>query len=561
MISIQSDPRNIETGWEIPSEHYCDQPYVVITPSGDWVCIMTTGYGREGQPGQHIVATISQDQGKTWCDLIDIERSDDTESAYAVPFITPAGRIYAFYNYNGDRFDGGRRNDELGWYVFRFSDDGGRTWSDQRYRIPMRVTQVDRENSFDGAVQLFWGIGKPIVKDDVLYLPFSKMAQYPQDHNEGWIFVSDNILSETNPEHISWALQPEGDAGIKNPSFSSVQEEHNIALLDNGSIICIYRTTMGYAAQSISSDDARSWSEPEIMCEKPGGRGMKTPRACPMIWKISSGRYLFWYHNNSTFSFGAEGNRNPVWLSGGIERNGQIEWSQPEILLYSPEKIIGMSYPDLIQANGCYWTAHTNKTVARINKIDNSLIEGLFHQETAATVPADGLILESDNCLQTIDWPVLPGLLAGGGFTVSLRFCCTDLSARGILLDTRGPTGQGIVISISDQKRLKIELIGQRHWVSWDTDPGQIQEGRLHHVTFIVDGAAKVLSVVVDGTLCDGGTTRPYGWCHIPDELNLVNGSLQAQLGSGFSGTIETVHVFNRYLRTSEAISLHRACK
>ncbi len=42
-----NDVRNIKWGLEIPREHYCDQPYIVITASGDWVCVMTTGAGVE----------------------------------------------------------------------------------------------------------------------------------------------------------------------------------------------------------------------------------------------------------------------------------------------------------------------------------------------------------------------------------------------------------------------------------------------------------------------------------------------------------------------------------
>ena len=55
------DPKNIENGLEIPSEGYCDQPYVVKLTDGDWLCLMTTGTGKEGDSGQHIVATRTDD--------------------------------------------------------------------------------------------------------------------------------------------------------------------------------------------------------------------------------------------------------------------------------------------------------------------------------------------------------------------------------------------------------------------------------------------------------------------------------------------------------------------
>lgn len=68
-----ADPRNISNGYHIPAENYTDQPYVVVTSNGEWVCVLTTGAGLEGQHGQHVVSTVSTNQGKAWSTPIDIE--------------------------------------------------------------------------------------------------------------------------------------------------------------------------------------------------------------------------------------------------------------------------------------------------------------------------------------------------------------------------------------------------------------------------------------------------------------------------------------------------------
>src|ERR1035437_1251376 len=78
IVTPAGDWRNIWTGSPIPKEGYVDQPYVVITRDGNWLCCLTTGSGVEGEPGQHIVATISSDKGKTWTPLID--RSEEHTS-------------------------------------------------------------------------------------------------------------------------------------------------------------------------------------------------------------------------------------------------------------------------------------------------------------------------------------------------------------------------------------------------------------------------------------------------------------------------------------------------
>ena len=60
------DNRHIASGFEIPTERYSDQPYVVKTEDGAWLCTLTTGGGVEGASGQHVIATRSIDQGRTW---------------------------------------------------------------------------------------------------------------------------------------------------------------------------------------------------------------------------------------------------------------------------------------------------------------------------------------------------------------------------------------------------------------------------------------------------------------------------------------------------------------
>ena len=100
-MRVDYDPtRHIANGHVIPTETYSDQPYLVRTDDGAWLCVMTTGTGSEGDHGQHIISLRSMDQGRTWSDPVDVESADDPESSYAVALKTPRGRIYCFYNFN-----------------------------------------------------------------------------------------------------------------------------------------------------------------------------------------------------------------------------------------------------------------------------------------------------------------------------------------------------------------------------------------------------------------------------------------------------------------------------
>ncbi|HOB75826.1 MAG TPA: exo-alpha-sialidase [Phycisphaerae bacterium] len=556
-----ADPRNVHNGWVIPDEGYCDQPYIVIRPDGAWVCTMTTGKGEEGHRGQHVVSTISTDQGRTWSPLVDIEPADGPEASWVIPLITPGGRIYAFYDYNGDRVNtlGEKKDiraDMLGWYVYKYSDDGGQSWSKERYRLPVRVTACDRTNDWGGKVQILWGICKPIVSQDTAFFSFTKLGRYLLDEGEGWLFASDNILTARNPADIRWEMLPEGDHGIRAPEFGSVQEEHNIVALSNGDLYCVYRTTTGHPCHSYSCDRGRTWSKPKHMTYTPGGRKIKTPRACPRVWRTSNGKYLFWFHNHSGKTFQ---DRNPAWLAGGVERDGYIHWSQPEILLYDPKIDTRMSYPDLIEQDGRYWITETQKEVARVHEIDASLLEGLWNQDSDRRVPTRGLVLDwkADDAGEQ-DMPRLPDLRSEGGLSIHLRFRLDNLAANQVILDTHDESGKGIAVVTTKLSTLAIQLSDGTTSATWDCDSGLLKAGRTHHVTIIVDGGPKIITFVVDGQLCDGGETRQYGWGRFSNQLGDVNGG-RLKIAPSLSGRLERVRIYNRYLRTSEAVALAQA--
>jgi hypothetical protein len=90
------DPRHISNGWKLPSESYADQPYMVKTDDGAWLCVMTTGKGREGASGQHVISMRSIDRGRTWEPPVPLEPANEPEASYAVLLKVPYGRIYAF---------------------------------------------------------------------------------------------------------------------------------------------------------------------------------------------------------------------------------------------------------------------------------------------------------------------------------------------------------------------------------------------------------------------------------------------------------------------------------
>ncbi|RUL86450.1 exo-alpha-sialidase [Tautonia sociabilis] len=582
-IATAQDPRDIRNGWVIPDEGYCDQPYVVVTDQGHWLCTMTTGAGVEGQPGQHIVATISTDHGRTWSEHIPIEPAGGPEASWVMPLKVPGGRIYAFYTYNAENIrefpavppGAGKRVDTLGEYAFRYSDDGGRSWSAERFEIPMRRMNIDLGNNTGGKTLFFWGVGKPILARDAAIFGFAKVGKWGTPgtmvESQGVFLRSDTILTERDPSKIRWELLPEGDDGLRAPK-GPVSDEANLVELSDGSLFATYRTIDGYPCHAYSRDGGRTWTPPAYMTYGPGRRRVKHPRAANFVKKLGDGTFLYWFHNHGGEPVHREGwgpynDRNPAWILAGVERDGQILWSEPEILLYDENPSVRISYPDFIEDGGLLYVTETQKEIARVHEVDPDLLADLKGQFDRREVERDGLLLEvTGDPIEPgaeVAMPPLPDLADRGGFTLDFRVRFRELTGGQTLLDTRDETGRGLLVATTGRSTLGLSLNDGATEAFWDSDPGTgpgtLRVGDWQHVTIIIDAGPRIISVVVDGVFNDGGALRQFGWGRFPAGLGDVNGRGQATLAPNVFGQLGTVRVYGRPLRTSEAVGNHRA--
>ena len=143
-------------------------------------------------------------------------------ASYAVLLKVSGGRIYALYNHNTDNVREVKREngtlwqrvDSLGHYVFKFSDDGGHTWSPKRYDVPVREFECDRTNSYAGKLRLFWNVGRPLVLKGAATLVLHKICACGVggfSQTEGAFLRSENLLTERDPEKITFeTLAPTG---------------------------------------------------------------------------------------------------------------------------------------------------------------------------------------------------------------------------------------------------------------------------------------------------------------------------------------------------------------
>ncbi|MGH9657064.1 MAG: sialidase family protein, partial [Bryobacteraceae bacterium] len=512
LMAQSSDSRNIRSGAVIPDEGYSDQPYVVKTNDGAWLSVITTGPGVEGAGGQHVVTRRSTDRGKTWSEAVDVEPSTGPEASYAVMLKAPYGRVYVFYNHNTDNVrqviadkpaypDGFcKRVDSLGHFVFKYSDDGGRSWSAQRYDIPMRDFEIDKRNPYGGKLKFFWTVGRAFTHQGAGYVPLHKVGGFGEGFftsSEGVLLRSDNILVERDPAKVRWHTLPDGEVGLRAPAGGGpIAEEQSFSILSDGSLFSVYRTIDGHPAFSYSRDGGRNWDPPQYM-RYDDGRLMKHPRAANFAWRCENGKFLYWFHNHGgrfirehprrrTIAYEE---RNPVWLVGGVEadspRGKIIRWSQPEIVLYDDDPIVRMSYPDLVEEGGKYFLTETQKDMARVHEIDPALLDGMWNQFDAKGVARKGLTVElSGNVPSVVKAPEPPPFSQrsrradygkedlNNGFSLDLWVELNSLKADQWLVDIRTADGRGYALRTTGDRGVEIILSDGRTESRWASDPG-----------------------------------------------------------------------------------------
>lgn len=549
---VRQDPRYVKNGTYIFSSGYADQPYITKLKDDSWLCVITTSPDIESSPDRHTVLTRSFDQGKTWTTAVPAieDPFERRQPSWSTMFTTDFGRVYVFYNLAKENRKGMN-------FCYKYSDDMGHTWS-QRYLMPIPELDIDRK--FKRGIGS-WSIDEPEIIDNALYISWTKFGG-PDRRGEGFFFRSDNILYEKDAEKLQWKMYPKGGKGIHNDSLSPLQEEHNIVPLGGDDIYCVFRTLDGYAGHAYSRDGGKTWSMPVHATYTPGGKQrIKTPRACPRVFRCQNGKFLLWFHNHDGRDVPARNkDRDFVWLAGGIlDDKGFIHWSQPELFLYGYDfqHDSGMSYPDLVEEEGKYWFTETQKVIARIHSVDPAFLQAMWDQYGNNILTTAGLVYKYDTAGSTTPSRIILPDLLQGGLSVDIVFTLESLAPGQVLMESGG-----ITLETGEKNDICIRLDDGIHPVqSWSSDSGLIKPDSRHHVTFIVDGRADIISVLVDGVLCDGGEARKYGWKKFSPELRAVCQRAPVTIAPRLDGTVHSVRLYDRALLTSEAVGNYNALK
>ncbi len=578
------DPRHLANGRSIPAGYYADQPFVVRTDDGAWLNVVTTGVAHEGSSGQSVVSRRSPDRGLSWSEGVPLEPAGSPENSYAVLLKVPGGRIYVFYNYNIDNvrtipandppYPGGRcqRVDSTGAFVCRWSDDHGRSWSVQRVVLPVREFVIDRENHAPRGMRFFWNVGKPFIHGGAVYVTVHKVGPIGDDfftRSEGVWLRSADLLTVASPTTAEWETLPEGEIGLRTPPGGGpIAEEHCTVVLADDTFYAVYRSVAGHPVNATSRDGGRTWSEPRYLTYA-HGRLVKHPRAANFVWPCGGGRYLYWFHNHGGRNYD---DRNPAWVCSGVEiatpAGRSIAWGEPEILLYVDDPLVRMSYPDLlIEDDGRYYVTETQKHYARVHELPAALLDALWQRTSRRELRRANLVRTHHDPkalggelpmppLKTFldrDWgsPHYGTQDLRTGFSLELWL---QAGTTGALLDNRLPDGRGLMLHATADGGIVLTLSDGCTEARWGSEPGRVIGQAAHHVVVIVDGGPKIISAVIDGVFCDGGTHRQFGWGRFSPNLQNAHGAAELRVGGGVS----TLRIYDAAIYTADAVAHFR---
>lgn len=363
--AVHDVPAQFDEGFLMRDAAYSDMPYLLAT-NGKILSTITVSSGEEGANDQHIELMQSLDGGQTWSTVSTIEPAEGPEASWAMPFLD-RDELGVVYTYNTDDvrswpMDNGvgrARVDMLGDFAFRFSKDDGETWSDREV-MDVPYSSIDARNGFKGEETIFWLSGAPIRGDGRLYIGFSKGgSSTPRDIlPDTEVFL---LHSDAPSDISSWQLMPASGRGLTAPDGSGVSEEPSLAILPDGSLYVVFRTTAGKLAKSVSTDNGATWETD--WAKFSNGTNIYNPRAKSVVKEVGGGRFVLWFHNNDSKGFER---RNPVWMSCGIAVSGDIEWSPPKIILSDPDPTVRMSYPSILMEEETVLIAATKKSTARV---------------------------------------------------------------------------------------------------------------------------------------------------------------------------------------------------
>jgi hypothetical protein len=354
-----------------------NQHFIVrVTPRGTFLAIRTQA-SIEAAGDQRVVSARSTDQGETWSEPVEVDGPDDQDdggmASWGFPVLAPGvtddggDRIYCLYVKNVGVNDS--RAADTGALRYRYSEDDGRSWSDETFDLTIEPCAISNPNP---DVPESWIVyQQPTVLDDGTVLaPFTHWASDACDvdltssdmfnrHSEVRFLRFENIREVSDPSAVTVTTWPDADHGLQVPHPErpgiSVAQEPTAKHLPDGRLICALRTLQGQVYFALSDDDGRTWDTPRPLCYGPDedDQPIENPIApCP-LYETADDRLLLVFYNNDGTGHGAAGptdterNRTPAWYTVGEyvdHPSHPVRFDKPRILVDNGFQSLGAEH-------------------------------------------------------------------------------------------------------------------------------------------------------------------------------------------------------------------------
>jgi len=289
------------------NEHFL----VFKAPKSEELLALWTQSSVEGSGNNHLVLARSADavnwSAPAYLVGANYGRSE-LQASWGFPVVSKSGRIYIFYTKEVEPYDNNRQGS--GTMGCIFSDDNGVTWTPPE-EIPMPRSKYDNP---DTTYPKNWIVWQRPTKDseDKWIAGYTLITSNTVMKDEpNWVNADSrcyfmrfmNLDEDPFPNELEIDWYPENDLGleVQNPVYPhlSVAQEPAVVLLPDGRLFTIMRNMTGYIYYAVSSDQGKTWTDPEMLRYSDDGPGIEHPMSpCP-IYRLTNGKFVLFFHNNT----------------------------------------------------------------------------------------------------------------------------------------------------------------------------------------------------------------------------------------------------------------------
>ena len=553
----------------LPADHHYREGLSVIKISDSvHLRAITVARQREGDPTQHIMAQKSLDGGQTWGEWFDVEPDGPPMTSYGSFTRHPkTGRVYFIYELgpenprpplaDGSPFRGHPHH--VGKVVMRYVNADGDF--SERHILAIPQAEIDKTNVFNGRHEMFYIKPAPQwLSGGDGYGYYTKLG--PEvDVGQGEAFLLRFIGYADNDalHELPIELLPEGGRGIQAPGSPSVAEFGPI-YRDGQDMAFKFRTTAGFAGIAESHDGGRSFTA-GFMRYMPDGDLVKNPEGPLTIARDGKGRIYLSFYNNSE-ALPRWSGRDLVWLSQIRIIDGALHLTQPELLVYrrdqegqDPRHDTRLNCARFTPAEDGVISQITDKLESRSFPVPAAFLDMIESQYELCETPERGLVVRHHGPLPaSLQLPSLNLLNEGRGMTLAVSF---DGASPGSMVSA-WENDHGFTLKLTDDGGAEFTLSDGGAPLALLSDPGALRKNGANHVAVMVDGQARIITMVVNERLQDGGNVRGRGSLRIPLEIAGISCPQRCDI-SATNDAFRNLHVYDRPLFTTEAIGLQRA--